>query len=598
MKTRRLLWQLFPANLLITLGALLVMTWYASSTAKDLYLDQMRHGLESKAQLIGHQVANLALTSPEKLQDFCQQAGRQSTTRITVVAQNGSVLADSSKDPSKMSNHANRPELKTAFSGKTGYSTRYSNTLGRNMLYVAIPLSSYSKKFPGALRLSVPISSIDSVINSIYLKVALGCVLVIILAGIATLVVSRKIVRPLEEMKLAAERLAHGDTEHLLTPDTKSMSTEIYGLAKSLNHMAKQIRERINTITLQHNELETVFTCMTEMVLAIDMKKRIIRLNRSAAALFDLSPEDAKGKMLHDVIRNRDLHEIIDEVLEKGQPIEKDIVLFIGPDNIYLQTRAVPLQDEQKNPIGVLVVLNDMTRLHKLENLRRDFVANVSHELKTPVTSIQGYVETLLDGALEDQDDARRFLKIVARQTARLDAIIDDLLMLSRIELKTDPEEIGLVRVKMNEVLESAALTCQPKAKGKRINIKIDCDDKLYVKINPNLIEQAVINLVTNAITYSSEQSSVKIAATLPGNDAQKEHLMISVEDQGVGIEKEHLERLFERFYRTDKARSSANGGTGLGLSIVKHIAVAHSGSITVESEPSQGSTFTLIIPQ
>jgi len=598
MKTKRLLWQLFPANLIITLGALLAMTWYASSMARDLYFDQLREGLESKAYLIGYRIAELALTSPQKLQEFCRQAGRHSSTRITVVAPDGTVMADSSEDPARMGNHANRPELQTAFTGKTGSSMRYSNTLGKNMLYVAIPLSTYAKEFPGGLRMAVSVSSIDSVMYSIYFKVALGCVLVIIFAGIVTLIVSRKIVSPLEEMKRGAERLVRGDTDHLLAVDTKNMSTEVYGLAKSLNRMAKQMRERINTITLQHNELETVFSSMAEMVLAIDTEKRIIRLNRSAAALFYLSPEDVKGKMLHGVIRNKDLHGIIEEVLAKGNPVEKDIVLFVGPDKIYLQTRAVPLQDPSKNPIGVLVVLNDMTRLRKLENMRRDFVANVSHELKTPVTSIRGYVETLLDGAIEDRDDTKRFLEIVARQTSRLDAIIDDLLTLSRIELSTDQDEISLTRSKLIEVLESAVLTCRPKAQEKQITIDLACDENLHVRINPNLVEQAVINLVNNAVTYSPENSRVTLRAEMRPQEDQKDRLWISVEDHGIGIEAKHLERLFERFYRTDKARSSASGGTGLGLSIVKHIAVAHGGSVTVESEPGKGSTFTLIIPQ
>ncbi|MCL7487908.1 MAG: ATP-binding protein [Desulfobulbaceae bacterium] len=598
MKTKRLLWQLFPANLLITLGALLVMTWFAASTARELYFDQMRQGLESRAHLIAHQVSSLVSASPEKLQDFCRQAGRHSATRITVVARDGTVLADSSEDPARMSNHANRPELQAAFAGKPGSSLRYSHTLGGNMLYVAIPLSAYPEKFPGALRLSVAVSSIDRVINSIYLKVALGCSLVIFLAGIFTMVVSRRIVRPLEEMRRGAERMVRGDTQHLLDVDSASMSTEVYSLAMSLNRMAKQMRERINAATLQHNELETVFASMAEMVLAVDTGKRIIRLNRSAAALFYLSPDDVKGKMLHGVVRNRDLHELVDKVLAEGEPVEKDIVLFVGPDKIYLQTRAVPLQNEQKAPIGVLVVLNDLTRLRKLENLRRDFVANVSHELKTPVTSIQGYVETLLDGALEEPDDARRFLEIVARQTARLDAIIDDLLTLSRIELNTDRDEISMIRVRLKETLDSALLTCQAKAAEKKINIRMECDDNLFVKINPNLIEQAVVNLLANGIAYSPEHSTVAVTAALVRQEERKDRLLISVEDQGIGIEKEHLERLFERFYRTDKARSSAHGGTGLGLSIVKHIAVAHGGSVTVRSEPGKGSIFTISIPQ
>lgn len=598
MKTRRLLWQLFPANLLITLGALLLITWHTTSTVRDTYFQQMREGLEARANLVVQQVNRLLQTAPGELQEFCRQAGRRSGTRITVVAGDGTVLADSNEDPARMGNHANRPELQAALAGKKGFSERYSNTLGRNMLYVAIPLNQHSRSISGALRVSISTSSIDTVLNAIYVKVAVGCILVIIFAGIVTLLVARRIIRPLEKMKQGAERLARGETGHLLPLDTASMSTEIYSLARSLNRMAKQIRERINTITLQHNELETVFTSMAEMVLAIDKEKRIIRLNRSAASLFYLSPDDVKGKIVHGVIRNKDLHEIIDKVLEEGQPVEKDTVLFVGPDKVYLQIRAVPLEDEENNPIGVLVVLNDMTRLRKLENLRRDFVANVSHELKTPITSIQGYVETLLDGALDNPGDAKRFLEVIARQTSRLDAIIDDLLMLSRIELTTDQDSISLIRVRLHEVLESAVQACQPKAAEKNILIDLDSDTNSFVRINPNLIEQAVINLVTNSITYSPAESSVTVQGRVTEKESGYKRLLISVADQGIGIEKQHLDRLFERFYRTDKARSSESGGTGLGLSIVKHIAVAHGGSVTVESTPGQGSIFTLIIPQ
>jgi two-component system phosphate regulon sensor histidine kinase PhoR len=362
--------------------------------------------------------------------------------------------------------------------------------------------------------------------------------------------------------------------------------------------MAWQIKERLNTITLQRNELETVFASMAEMVLAIDKDKRIIRLNRSAAALFYLSPDDVQGKMFHGVIRNADLNQMVDEVLSTGLRTEKDITLFVGPDKIYLHTRVVPLTDQWDRPMGALMVLTDMTRLHRLENMRRDFVANVSHELKTPVTSIRGYVETLLDGALDDPADARRFLEIVAKQTTRLDAIIDDLLTLSRIELQKDNNDISFARVRLKEILEVAVQTCQVRSLEKNIDITVECDEYLQVMLNPNLLEQAIINLLTNAVTYSSPGSSVAVRAVTQQSEGGKKRLVISVEDHGIGIAHEHLDRLFERFYRCDKARSTSQGGTGLGLSIVKHIAMVHGGSVNVQSEPGKGSIFSLTIPQ
>jgi two-component system phosphate regulon sensor histidine kinase PhoR len=598
MKSKPLLWQLLPVNLLIIIGALLALVWFGSATLRDLFFDHMRTDLEARARLIEATVVNLIRDSPQELQPYCRLLGRQSGSRITVIGPDGKVLADSREDPAKMSNHADRPEIRAALTGRIGMNQRFSNTMGEDMYYVAIPLTSERGQELGALRLATSARSVVQTMRLMNLKIILGGLFLIMLAALASLLVSRRISRSLEEMKRGAERLARGETDNIIALDGLSLASEESALARALNRVGKHIKERLLTITLQRNELEAVFSSMAEMVLAIDTEKRVLRINRSAAALFYLSPDDVQGKLLQGVIRNKDLHEIVDQVLVSGKQLEKEIIVFVGADKLYLQTRAVPLADEEGLPIGVLVVLNDMTRLHRLENLRRDFVANVSHELKTPITSIQGYVETLLDGALDKPEDARRFLEIVARQTSRLNAIINDLLLLSRIELKTDHHEISLAQVKVHEVLASAVQICQPRAAGKNIRVETVCDQDLSARLNPNLIEQAVINLLTNAITYSPDNTVVTVSATEQERAGADNRLVISVEDHGNGIERDQMERLFERFYRTDKARSSASGGTGLGLSIVKHIAIAHNGSITVQSEPGQGSTFSLILPR
>lgn len=598
MKNRRLLWQLFPANLLITLGAVLIITWFGASSVRDFYFAEIQNGLESRANIIELHIADLLQSSPENLQKYCKQAGRQAATRITVTLPDGKVLADSSEDPAKMGNHSNRPELRDAIQGGTGSSLRFSRTLNENMLYVAIPLYSKADDLIGALRLSVPTTSLNNVLQSIYFKAIIGCLFVILAAAFFTLIIARKITLPLEEMKKEAEKMAQGDLNNLLIVDQTKTSAEVSSLALSLNRMAKNIGERMRTITLQHNELEAVFSSMNEMVLAIDSNKKILRINRSAAALFYISPDDVQGKSLHGVIRNQEVHDIVDQVFASGEKLEKNIRIYIGPEKLHLHTNAVPLQDEEKNPIGVLVVLNDMTRLHKLENLRRDFVANVSHELKTPITSIQGYVETLLDGAMESSEDSKRFLKIIARQSSRLDAIIDDLLMLSRIEQKTDHNDLTLSPTALLPILESVVMTCQCQAKEKNIKINIECSSALTAEVNPNLIEQAVMNLLKNGVMYSPEKSTINVQA-LASDTPQPNRVVIAVEDQGIGIASDHLERLFERFYRCDKGRSNkAQGGTGLGLSIVKHIAIAHGGSVSVKSQPGQGSVFSISIPR
>jgi len=598
MKSKPLLWQLLPANLIIVLGTLLALLWFGSTTFRNLFLDNMRSDLEGRARLIEATVTGLLQSSPQELQPYCRQLGRQSASRITVIAHDGKVLADSREDPAMMANHAGRPEFQAALAGRIGANLRFSNTMGEDMYFVAIPLTSGSGQQIGSLRIGTSARSFVQAMRAINLKILLGGLLLFILAAAASLLVSRRISRSLAEMKRGAEKLARGETDKIIDLDSLSLAAEEAALARALNSVGSHIKERLQTINLQRNELEAVFSSMAAMVLAINTEKRIIRINRSAAALFYLSPDDVQGKLLQGVIRNKDLHEIIDKVLASGNALEKEIIVFVGADKLYLQTRAVPLADEESRPIGVLVVLNDLTRLHRLKNLRRDFVANVSHELKTPVTSIRGYVETLLDGALDKPEDARRFLEIVARQTARLDAIIDDLLMLSRIEIKSEHQDISLEQVKVHEVLASAVQTCLPSAAKKNIRIETSCDQALSARLNPNLIEQAVINLLTNAITYSPDNTVVVVSASQEERAGGMDRLVISVEDHGIGIERDQIERLFERFYRTDKARSSASGGTGLGLSIVKHIAIAHKGSVKVQSEPGHGSTFSLILPQ
>lgn len=590
MQKPRLLWQIFPASLLITLGAMLAVTWYSSATIRSFYLQQLRSDIEARALLLEEKIAELAADDPVRLQDFCRRAGRRAATRITVVTADGTVLADSNENPAHMDNHAGRPELREALAGRTGSSLRFSKTLGQTMLYVAIPIQ-FLDRPPGALRLSVPATSLNSVLSSIHTRILLGSMLVVLLAGLFSLYIARRISRPLEEMKRGARRLARGETSQPIRIKDSSMSAEMAELARSLNEMARQINQRIQTISRQNNELEAVFGSMTEAVVAIDAEECIIRMNRAATYLFSLDQEAVKGKSIEGLIRNPDLLRLIRSGFDTDNPSEGEINFFDGSHHITLQARAVALHDSENESIGVLVVMTDVTRLNRLENLRRDFVANVSHELKTPITAIRGYVETILEGALDSREDTRRFLEIVKRQTTRLEAIIDDLLTLSRIEDRASKDDIKLARMRVRPVLEAALQTCAVKARENDVTVEIDCHESLEARINQPLLEQAVINLLSNAITYSPAGSTVWIRAR---KSPDNEGVEISVADQGIGIAQEHQERLFERFYRCDKARSREQGGTGLGLAIVKHIAQSHGGSVTVSSRPGRGSVFTL----
>ena len=598
MRNIRLFWQIFPACVGITIFSMVLAAWLATTTGRSFYIDHLKQEIRERALLIEPTITILSQGQDRALEEFVRQTGRRAATRITVIDHDGVVMADSNEDHTLMDNHAQRPEVAPVLAGATGYSLRQSRTLGESMLYAAIPVALKASGHRGVLRLAIPTTSFETMLASLQWRMLAIGLAVIGLAALFSLWVARRISRPLEEMKRGAEQLTRGRIDQLVKISSEHMSVEMAGLAGSINQMAEQINRRIRIIIQQRNELEAVFSSMADAVVAIDADKNIIRMNQAATGLFALPSEVVKGKAVQGVIRNAALLEMMECTLSHNTQREEKITLFNGTDPILLQTHSVPLRDEDNNSMGVLLVMNDLTKLNRLEHIRQDFVANVSHELKTPITAIKGYVETLLDGALDDADNARCFLGIVVRQANRLDAIVDDLLTLSGIENRSNKHEITLAMGDVGPVLESALQTCALQAEEKEIMVLVECEEGLVAPINQPLLEQALINLLHNAIAYSPESSRITLRGSGSKNMAGEEFVHLSVADNGPGIAREHLPRLFERFYRCDKARGRDQGGTGLGLAIVKHIAQAHNGTVEVESIPGKGSTFTLTLPR
>ena len=606
-KQKKLFWQILLVHLAILLLTIAAVAWYSSRTFDSFYIVEKGVDLENQANLIKARVVELMLGSDEAhLRELVVDSGRASGTRITIIDPDGVVLADTNEDPARMDNHRRRPEIDSAFSGTPGQSLRFSNTLGQRMLYSAIPL--YRGLHHGdegqdqdvilaVLRMSVPVTAIDSALTDIRLKIGLGALLTIVGAFVLTLVVSKNISRPLEEMTRGAEQYAQGDFSRRMLLSTKTTaSKEIASLAAAMDQMAGQLDDTINTIVSQRNQLETVFSSMVEAVIAVDREERIISINDATAQLFGVERRGSQGKLIQEVIRNTALQEQIERILATGKPFEDEIILESAANgDTYLHTNVVSLHGGDLETIGALIVLNDVTRVRKLENMRTEFVANVSHELRTPITSIRGYVETLLDGALDEREDAEKFLEIVLRQSEQLEEIIDDLLALSRIEREAKDSQIDFEEQPLKLVLEEAIDICRPKATESNITIRLDCPEDLVMNLNPTLLEQAVVNLLHNAITYSEAGQEVTVAAKQIDVDGKKK-VQISVKDSGIGIAEEHLSRLFERFYRSDRARSREEGGTGLGLAIVKHIVQAHEGTVEVESTVGEGSIFHIIL--
>jgi len=588
MARKRLLWYLYPSYLIITLVALLLVSWFVTRALRDFHLERTAGDLEARTRLVAPLMAGRfdPLQRPA-VDTLCKKLGADTGTRLTVILPAGLVLGDSVEEPGRMDNHADRPEIGAAQAGKVGFSQRYSHTLSKDMLYAALPVSEEGR-LAGFVRAALPMTAIDRTLKRVYLKIVLGGVLVAVLAALVSVFVSRRIVRPFEELKQGAERFARGELDRRLAV---SGPEEIGRLGEAMNQMALQLDDRMRTVARQGNEREAMLASMVEGVLAVDAEERILRLNEAAARLLGVSAGEAEGRALQEVVRKADLQVFIARALRGRKALEEDIVLGAGEYERHLQAHGTLLRDRRGKEIGVLVVLNDITRLRRLENLRRDFVGNVSHELKTPITAIKGSAETLLEGALDEPTDARRFVEIVAKQADRLNAIIDDLLDLSRVEQGAEHGGVELEAGAVRPVLEAAIQACAMGVQEKDLQVTLFCAPDLQGRVNPLLLEQAVLNLLTNAVKHSEPGGKVVVDASLLDGK-----VMIKVQDWGSGIAAEHLPRLFERFYRVDKARSRQLGGTGLGLSIVKHIAQVHGGEVLVHSTPGVGSVFTIVL--
>ncbi len=589
MRRRKLIWQLFPPFLLITFLALLATTLYVTKHWRQLYLDQLTATLLKLARLHESQVRELLLQgNGNRLQEITQSFGQQTDIRFSVFRPTGQVLADSEYDPARMENHADRPEIKEALQGRTGIATRRSFTLDERMIYLALPVKD-GERIVGIIRTALPVTTMDTTLWGIYVKILVGSIGIVLLAAAFIFFITRRLSRPLTAINQGAERFARGD---LSSKVPVPHAEELAKLAESLNHMAAQLDERFRTILQQRQEQEAILASMVEGVVAVDNNDRLITLNKAGARLLMVNPEAAKGQSIQEVIRNKDLQRFLQQARTAALPVEGEIVIN-GLSERFLQLHGTKLLDSQGQAIGVLLVMNDVTAMRRLERVRRDFVANVSHELRTPITSIKGFVETLQAGAIHEPDNAEQFLQIIARQADRLNQIIEDLLTLSRIEQEEEEGTVPLSLEPLQPVLQAAIQTSEVKAAAKQIHIVLKCPNGFQAKINPPLLEEAVVNLIDNAVKYSPPQTTVTVEV-----ERAPEKVLIRVRDQGRGIAMEHLPRLFERFYRVDPSRSRRVGGTGLGLAIVKHIAQAHNGWVTVDSTLGQGSVFTLHLPQ
>lgn len=577
---RRLRWKITATFIgLVALSMLLLGTCLLIAL-QDYYYDKLEDRLEAQALLASRLAGNWQGGWEHLAGDIGSDVG----ARVTLIAADGTVLGDSAENAREMENHLDRPEIRAAMAGGKGTATRHSATLGTDMMYMAVRTGGDGPV--EVVRLALSLAETREAFFRFWSVVPAAILLAVFCTAVASLVLGKRITGPVEKLTLLAGRISRGDYVSRVRVEG---SDEIGVLAGALNQMAETIEEKMRQVSEGKSKLEAVLANMTSGVLFINHTGRVDLVNPAARRFLSLQ---AGTGLPHDaVIKHPELAAIINVALQNQEKVEEQVRID-SPGEIFLGVVITPLHGKGGTFLGVVAVLHDITGIRQLEKMRREFVANVSHELKTPVTTIKGFTETLLDGALEDPAARCEFVEIIDREADRLKKLIEDLLDLSRIEAR---------QVKMNKVLSNvsvvvrtaaARLKGRAEAAGLELNLRLP-REPVMAFFDPGLIEQVLVNLLDNAIKCTPAGGKVETEVT-----AGDEYITVKVRDTGAGIPPEHLDRVFERFYRVDKTRSRARGGTGLGLSIVKHLVDLHGGRVGVESIPGQGTEFYFTLPR
>jgi two-component system phosphate regulon sensor histidine kinase PhoR len=557
---------------------------------RNLYGDAAGFSLTQAAASL----ANLAPTEAEAADRFCEDAAKGTRLRITLIAADGTVLGDSRSDYTSMENHAGRPEVIQALAGQEATTFRTSATLGMDMAYAAAPVR-INNRIIGVVRVAMDAPELaERLAPLLWLAVFIACLFIASLGAISASM-GATVMRPVEALMAAA---AHWSVGELDTRVPRFSDPDLAGLTETMNSMAADMADRIRVMERQQGELAAILDGMNEAVLATDADLSIRRINRKARELFGYTDNSNEGALssfqerpLLQVCKSSSLEALARCCIAELAPQEAEISLY-GDTTSTVLAYAAPLAMEDGR-LGAILVLNDITRIKRLERVRRDFVANVSHELRTPITLIKGFIETLEDGAIRNPAEAVRFMGIIRRHADRLASIVEDLLSLARME---NPERgrLTMHSFRVWDVIEKAMESLGERPASKAVSIVVDCPMDLHLIANEGLLEQALVNLLDNAVKYGPAGGSVWVEAR---QETSEEALRISIRDEGQGIPAKDVPRLFERFYRVDRARSRELGGTGLGLAIVRHIAMAHGGTASVKSSEGYGSTFSLTLP-
>lgn len=577
--------------IIITSLPLISLELYLSIAIKNNYISNLENSLVVQARLIADRIPS---SFTHNLDDFCKRFKEKTGARVTIIDGSGKVMGDSDEPSDKMENHLTRPEIKDADISDVGSSIRYSNTLKKDLFYLAIGIDrDTNKKF---LRLSIPLHNVEAAMNKIRRKIIIASLVGSFAIILFALLQTRRITKSIGEITDFSKDVAAGNVKRRLFLKEKG---ELGELGKNISNMAQELSARLKQSEEEKRKIETILRNMSDGLILTDTKGVILLSNAAIKNLFGIQL-DIEGKTLMEALRNAELMEIIESVVKRRERILREIEIT-RTGELYLMATATPFYSStpEKDLSGVVLTFHDITRLRKLEEIRKDFVANVSHEIKTPITAIKGFAETLLEGALDDRENAQKFLETIKNHSERLNSLVSDLLTLSRIEL--GDIQIEKKSVNLNEVIDSVCTTLGEKACKKGLYLKEELSSEFDdIQADRDRLIQILLNLIDNGIKFTEEGGiTVKVKSEKLKGEGQEERdfVEISVEDTGIGIPKKHLARLGERFYRVDRARSRELGGTGLGLAIVKHLVNALGWEMKIESTEGRGTIVRLICP-
>ncbi|MFP3897924.1 MAG: ATP-binding protein [Dehalococcoidia bacterium] len=579
---RSIQWRITLPFVLVILLIMAVLGSYLTSSSRSSQLDNLRSHLEHEARITA-QASLPGFLSEDKytaLDALARTLGEQIDTRVTIIAVDGTVLGDSVEDAATMENHADRPEFRDALQHDLGEYSRYSTTLRQKMMYVAVPIS-HEGEVIGVARVALPLTAVEGLVHSVTVSIVLAMgigVLVIILAAWA---ISRVTTRPIRKLTLAAREIASGNLAQSIGVEARD---EVGELAQAFNEMSLQLKERIETISGDRTRLAAILENMADGVIMTDVEGNVWLVNDAARKLFNIEHEG--GKTLIEVVRDHEMDEVLRLCLKTAKA--ETVQYESGTTRRYVRAIAIPIVREEVS--GALLLIQDLTELKGLQTTRRELIGNISHEFRTPLAAIKAMVETLLDGAVEDRETVRDFLKRIDDEVERLTQIVAELTELSRIE--TGKAELILEPVDLNLLVEDAVSQLSPQADRQQLIVEKQlAADLPVVQADKARTRQVIVNIFHNAIKFTDAGGRIAIATR-----AQGDSVMVVVSDTGVGIPDTDLPHVFERFYKGDRARSGG-AGTGMGLAIARHVVEAHGGVIWVQSEEGRGSTFSFSLP-